>query len=219
MLPRSDRRFMAGFLIATAASQAVLAAGPLVVGALGASSAAISVFFVTTTLFRGPMSASYNLLARILPGLTRRADAGETATINRLARNLAIAGAAGAVVVGSLAAVAGPQVVQFLYGQEFRPSVTLAAFAAASVVVGIVGLGTTQVLVGRGDTDRMAIAWLVAVAAAAIAIVVVQADPTIRVAAGFLVGETVALVGLTVSAIVPPRSVDPPHGPGPTASA
>ncbi len=204
MLPRSDRRFMTGFLVATAASQTVLAAGPLVVGGLGATSAAISVFFVTTTLFRGPMSASYNVLARILPGLTRRAAAGDHATVNRLARRLAIVGALGAALVGAIAAVAGPPVVELLYGTGFRPSATLAALAAAGVIVGIVGLGTTQVLVGRGDTDRMAVTWLVALATAALTIVVVESDPTIRVAAGFLAGEAAALVGLTISALMPP---------------
>ena len=204
VLPRSDRRFMVGFLVATAASQTVLAAGPLVVGALGASSAAISVFFVTTTLFRGPMSASYNLLARILPGLTRRAAAGDHDVINRVVRNFAIAGVLGAGVAGAVAALAGPSLVALLYGSGFRPAATLAALAAAGVIVGIVGLGITQVLVGRGETDRMAVAWLGAVAAAAIAIVVVQSDPTIRVVAGFLTGEVVALVGLTASALIRP---------------
>ena len=195
---------MTGFLVATAASQTVLAAGPLVVGALGASSAAISVFFVTTTLFRGPMSASYNLLARILPGLTRRAAAGDHDVINRFARNFAIAGVLGAGVAGAVAALAGPPLVAFLYGSGFRPTATLAALAAAGVIVGIVGLGITQVLVGRGETDRMAVAWLLAVAAAAIAIVVVQSDPTIRVVAGFLTGEVVALAGLTASTLIRP---------------
>ncbi len=205
MLERSDRRFMAGFLLATAASQTVLAAGPLVVGALGASSAAISVFFTTTTLFRGPMSASYNLLARVLPGLTRSAAAGDHDAVNRLARNVAVAGVLAAGLVGVAAAVAGPPVVQLVYGSGYRPTATLAALAAAGVIVGIVGLGITQVLVGRGETDRMAVAWLVAVAAAALAIIVVRSDPTIRVVAGFLTGEVVALAGLTVSALVKPR--------------
>lgn len=206
MLPRSDRHFMTGFLIATAASQAVLAAGPLVVGALGASGAAISVFFVTTTLFRGPMSASYNLLARILPGLTRRAVTGDHDAINRLVRDLAIAAAAGAAVIGLATAAVGPAVVETLYGSEFRPTAMLAGLAAAGVTVGIIGLGTTQVLVGRGDTDRMAVTWIVATAAAALTILAVRSDPTIRVAAGFMVGEAVALAGLTISALIPPRS-------------
>ena len=90
------------------------------------------------------------------------------------------------------------------FAEVCRPTATLAALAAAGVIVGIVGLGITQVLVGRGETDRMAVAWLVAVAAAAIAIVVVQSDPTIRVVAGFLTGEVVALAGLTASTLIRP---------------
>jgi len=204
-LPISDHRFMTGFVVATAASQTVLAAGPLVVGALGASGAAISVFFVTTTLFRGPMSASYNLLARILPGLTRRAAAGDHEGINRIARRLAFAGGAAAVGVGAAAAALGPAVVELLYGAEFRPSAWLAALAAAGVIVGIVGLGTMQVLVGRGDTDRMAFAWLAALAGAVVTIFLVRGDATIRVAAGFFSGEAIALVGLTLAAVIAPK--------------
>jgi O-antigen/teichoic acid export membrane protein len=208
ILPRSDRRFMTGYVVATAASQTVLAAGPLVVGALGASGAAVSVFFVTTTLFRGPMSASYNLLARILPGLTVRAAAGDHESVNRLVRITAAAGLVSSVVVGFAAAALGPAVVAFLYGPGSRPSTALAGLAAAGVIAGIVGLGTTQVLVGRGATDRMAAVWLVAVAAAAITIVVASGEPGVRVAAGFFVGEVVALLGLTLAAVVRPGASD-----------
>ena len=47
---------------------------------------------------------------------------------------------------------------------------------------------------------------LLAVAAAVVAIMFVDAEPTIRVAAGFLVGEAVALIGLTVAALLPERT-------------
>jgi O-antigen/teichoic acid export membrane protein len=201
----SDRRFMTGYLIATAASQTVLAAGPLVVGALGATPAAISVFFVTTTLFRGPMSASYNLIARVLPAFTRLAAAGEDDELSHWARRLAIGGAVAAGVTYAAASVLGPVIVEVLYGTEFRPSGTLAGLAAAAVIAGMVGLATTQILVARGATDRMAVVWVVALAAAALAIVVAPGEPDIRVAVGFLTGEAVALLGLTAAALVAPR--------------
>ena len=156
----------------------------------------------------GPMSASYNLLARFLPELTRRAAAGDHDDINRMARNVALGGMLSAGVVGAGAAVAGPGLVEMLYGEGFRPTATLAGLAAAGVICGIVGLGVTQVLVGRGDTDRMALAWLTAVVAAAVAIVVVQSDASIRVGAGFLTGEVVALAGLTVSTLLKPARPD-----------
>jgi hypothetical protein len=51
----------------------------------------------------------------------------------------------------------------------------------------------------------MAVVWLGALAAAAIAVAVGSGDETVRVAAAFLVGEAVALVGLSAAALVPTR--------------
>lgn len=196
----SDRRFMGGFLVATAASQTILAAGPLVVGALGATSAAISVFFVTTTLFRGPMSSSYNLIARILPFMTRHAALGDHSRLGRLARLLALGGMAGAALVGAVSAALGPWVVEALYGADFRPAALVTGLAAAAVILAMIGLVTTQILVGRGETGVMALVWLVAIAAAGIVVAVTRGDPQVRVASAFLAGEGVALIGLTVAA-------------------
>ena len=109
--PNSDLRFIGGFLVATVASQTVLAAGPLVVGALGASSVAVSVFFVTMTLFRGPMSASYNLIARVLPAATRRASSGDDAVLNRWAWRILFGGLGIGAVAATVGAVLVPPVV------------------------------------------------------------------------------------------------------------
>jgi len=197
------RRFMGGFLVATAASQTVLASGPLVVGALGASAAAVSVFFVTTTLFRGPMSASYNILARVLPAAIRHAEAGDHTTLDRWARRILAAGLTAAVVVGLVGAALGPWTVTLLYGAEFRPDAWLSGFAAAGVAAGMAGLATTQILVGRGATGRLAVVWLTAIASAAATIGIAgAAEPTTRVALAFCVGEVVALVGLSAAALV-----------------
>ena len=52
--PESAGGFLAAFILSSAASHTILASGPLVVGALGASSEAISTFFVTLILVRAP---------------------------------------------------------------------------------------------------------------------------------------------------------------------
>ena len=201
--PDSELRFIAGFLVANAASQTVLAAGPLVVGAVGASSAAISVFFVTTTLFRGPMSASYNLIARVLPAATRRAASGDDAVLDRWAWRILFGGLVIGVAVGLVGALLGPLVVGVLYGSEFTPDPWLAGFAAGGVIAGMAGLATTQILVARGDTGRMAAVWLGALTVAGITIAVTSADPSLRVAFAFCMGESVALIGLSAAALVP----------------
>lgn len=194
-------RFITGFLVSSAASQTVLAAGPWVVGLLGATPATISVFFVTTTLFRGPISASYNLLARVLPPLTARAAAGEHDRLEQWARRLLVVGVVASAAAGAVAAAIGPAVITFLFGEEFRPEWWLTALAAAAVVAAMFGLGTTQILVGKGHTDRMAMVWIGAVMVAALTILVSPGEPSLRVAIGFCVGEVSALVGLSLAVL------------------
>jgi hypothetical protein len=72
------------------------------------------------------------------------------------------------------------------------------------VVAGVGGLATTQILVARGHTGRLALVWLVAAAAAALTVLLIGGEPTVRVAVGFLVGEVAALIGLTVAALSGP---------------
>jgi O-antigen/teichoic acid export membrane protein len=199
--PDAETGFIGGFLVANAASQTVLAAGPLVVGALGSSAGAVSVFFVTTTLFRGPMSASYNLIARVLPVATRRAAAGEDSVLDRWVARLLLGGLGVGAVVGAAGALFGPAVVSALYGLEFKPDAGLAGLAAAGVIAGMAGLATTQILVARGHTPLMAVVWLIALAVAALTVVLVHGSPSTRVAAAFCVSETAALAGLSVAAL------------------
>jgi O-antigen/teichoic acid export membrane protein len=206
----SDRRFLSGYVVATAASQTILAAGPLVVGALGASAASISVFFVTNSLFRGPISASYNVLARVLPSVTRRSAEGGDAAINRLVGRAALFAAVAIAAGGGAGATVGPWIVEVLYGSEFRPGPALAGLSAAAVVAGLLALLTSQVLVGRGQTGRLAAVWVAALAVAAVTVGLVGGEETVRVAAAFLAGEVVALVGLTASVLWRVR----PHRPG-----
>jgi hypothetical protein len=51
--------FLGALVIATGASQVVLAGGPIVVGLVGGTASAVSVYFLTFTLFRGPVTSSY----------------------------------------------------------------------------------------------------------------------------------------------------------------
>jgi len=196
--PGSDRRFLGGYLVAGAASQVILASGPLVLGALGASAASISVYFVTTTLFRGPLSVSYNLLARVLPSVLRRAAIDDGA-LGRLTTSVAVAGAVGAAAAGGGAVAVGPAVVGLLFGAEFRPSASVAGLVAAAVVLGLAALVVSQVLVARAHTGRLAWVWLVALAGAAATVIFGGGDPMIRVALGFVVGEGLALGGLVLA--------------------
>ncbi len=185
--------FLAPLVIATGASQVVLSIGPIVVGFVGGTAAAISVFFITFTLFRGPVTSSYNLVARVLPDFTALAASGEQHRLSAWASRLGVVGLATIIVFGVSGWILGPAVVGLLYGTEFRPSAELAALGAAGVGAALIALFLNQIYIARGETGRLAVIWVIALAAAGMCLVVYQPEPAIRVGTAFLVGEVIAM--------------------------
>jgi O-antigen/teichoic acid export membrane protein len=198
----SGAGFLGWFFVATASSQLILAGGPIVVGTIGGSAAAISVYFITFTLFRGPMTSSYNLLARVLPDFTALAQHGDDRRLSRWATLLGGLGVVLAIVFAISGAILGPAVVNLLYGAEFEPTRVVAALGAAGVGAGLAGLFVTQIFVARGATFSLAAIWIVAVVASAATIALVPGSAIVRVAWAFFVGEVVALAGLSSVAAV-----------------
>lgn len=187
------------FIVANGASQSIVAAGPLVVGALGAPAAEVSVFFETFLLFRAPLTVSYSLVARVLPPFTVLAERGDHAALRRWALRLGAAGAAAAVAAYAAGRWFGPDLVALLLGSEFRPTPELAALAAAGVAVATLALFTQQLLIARRATARLAAAWLIGLAVSAIVVWVGGGSDSIRVGRAFLAGEVSALAGLTAA--------------------
>lgn len=189
------------FVAANAASQTIVAAGPLVVGALRASPAEVSVFFETFLLFRAPLSVAYSLIARILPPFTRFVESGDTRTIRTWAMRLGALGGALGILGFFTGKAVGADVVALLLGSEFRPTTTLAAYAAAGIAIATVALFAQQILIAMRTTGRLAVAWMTGLAVAAITVAFAGGGPSLRVGAGFLVGEAVAFA-LIVATIV-----------------
>ncbi len=193
-------RFLAGFVAANASAQTILAAGPLVVGALGATPTEFSVFFVTFLLFRAPLTLSYSLMARILPEFTALVAGGSSPRLGLWARRIA----AVAVGLGAIAFVVGyfvgPGAVAVLFGDDFRPSPVLAALAASGVILATAALVVQQTLVARGVAGRQAAAWALGLAAAAVVVIAGGGDHLLRTGWAFLAGEGVALAGLVAGA-------------------
>lgn len=193
--------FLGWYLVATAASQAILAGGPIVVGALGATPAALSVFFVTFTLFRGPISSSYHLLARVLPQFTEMAARGDQHALHVWAVRLGVAGLLLSAAGGAAGAALGPGVVALLFGDEFRPTALLAGLAAAGMLAGIVVLFVSQILIGRGATSLLALVWVSALLVAVIVVLAAPFEPVVRTGAAFVAGEAAALVGMVAAVL------------------
>jgi exopolysaccharide production protein ExoY len=200
-----DKGLLSGLVLSSAASQALLLAGPLVAGALGATDVEFSVLYATLLLARAPLTFGYNLIARVLPPFTEMAARGERRELRAWARGMGIASAFLAVVGAGLGALLGPVLVSVAFGGDFEPPADLAALAAAGVVLAGGGLFIGQILVARGQPLRLAIAWMFALTAAIVVVALPIDDPIMNVTIAFLAGEVVAITALVTGALMRDR--------------
>lgn len=211
----SDRGLLSGLILAAAASQALLLAGPLVASRLGATNAEVSVTYATLLIARAPLTLGYNLIARVLPSFTTMAVRGERRELRSWARGVAIASIILSFFGGLIGLLIGPLLVSVAFGAGFAPTPLVGALSGAGVVLAGGGLFIGQILVARGQSLRLLIAWLFAVVAAVIAVVIPISDPVLHVAVAFFVGEAAALLALTFVVLI--RDMDEPeitHGYG-----
>jgi lipopolysaccharide/colanic/teichoic acid biosynthesis glycosyltransferase len=209
----SDRGLLAGLVLSAAASQALLLAGPLVASRLGATAAEFSVTYATLLIARAPLTLGYNLIARILPPFTEMARRGERKELRSWARGIAVAAAVLSLFGAVAGAVLGPLLVSVAFGEGFAPTPIVAAISGAGVVLASGGLFIGQILVARGQSLRLFLAWMVAVAAAVIMVAIPIEDPIMHVVVAFFVGEVAALIALTAAALVRDKDeAERPHG-------
>lgn len=198
--PVGETGLLSGLVLSSAASQALLLAGPVVAALLGATQAAVSIVFATFTLFRAPLTFGYNLIARVLPPFTEMAARQQKRELAAWARGIGFAGL-GLSILGALVGYAvGPWVVEIAFGSEFRPETSVAALVAGGVVLAGAGLFVAQVLVAQGKPEVLGIAWMFGLVAAVAALALSSGDPIMRVSVSFLAGEVVALSALAVGA-------------------
>ena len=193
--------FLGALIVGTAASQMILAAGPIVVGLIGGTGAAISIVFITFTLFRGPVTSSYNIAALVLPDFTLLAARGEQHHLSEWAGRLGLIGVGTVPIFGLAGYLLGPWVIEALYGSEFIPSRLLAGLGAAGVGAALIALFLNQIYVARGETGRLAAIWIVALVVAGISLVVFTPEPMVRVGIALAIGEVTAMTLLTVVGI------------------
>jgi O-antigen/teichoic acid export membrane protein len=188
--PTKASGFLSNYVLGSAASQVLLGAAPIGVGALGGNEALRSVVFTTFLLYRAPLTLIYNLQGRLLSLLVRMD--GKTSLRQGLLKLVGF-GAALIGLAGIVGFFVGPAVVGLLFGPEFRPVATVAALAAAGVIAGSVTQLMGQALVASGSTGQLASAWVGGLLAGLVTMFLVGGTPDFRVAVGFAVGELVAL--------------------------
>jgi O-antigen/teichoic acid export membrane protein len=205
-------RFLGVYVVASAASQILLAGAPLAVLALGGSPEMISVAFVTFTLYRVPLTLTYLLQGRLLPYLVRMAETGDRTESDRLVTRLIWAGA-GLCLAGALTGyLVGPDVVELLLGGEFRPSSEVAALVAGGVVAAVTTQLVGQFLVAQGRTLALTVVWSLGLAAALVILAPTNFEPLTRTSLAFAVGEVVALTAMWRVARSSPVQEEAPHG-------
>ena len=195
------RGFLGGYVGGTSSSQILLGGAPLAVAALGASPALISVVFVTFTLYRAPLTLIFALQGRILPYLVGLAHDANHTKLVRIVRQVVSAGAGLVVAGGVVGWLIGPEVVTLLFGAEFAPSSTVAAFAAAGVTAAATAQIASQILVAEARTKRLALAWMAGLAVGLVVLAVAPGAPDVRVAVAFFAGEVAALTAMAVLAV------------------
>lgn len=198
-------RFLASTVVANAAAQTLLAAGPLVAVPLGATAAQISICFVTVTLVRAPLVLGFGgLLARMLPPLARRAQSGDWQGVRRVGLGVLPVALALAGFTALFSALAGPALVGAFFGSAFRPDRLFVALAAAAAVLATANLLSNQILVARRSEARLVLPWLTALLAAAVVLFLPGPRPLTAVALAFLAGELVAAVALAAALLTAP---------------
>jgi O-antigen/teichoic acid export membrane protein len=203
-------KFLGVYVVASAASQILLAGAPLAVLAMGGSPELISIAFVTFTLYRAPLTLTYLLQGRILPYLVRMVETGDRTETDRLVSR-AIAAGAGLCLAGALTGyLVGADVVQLLLGAEFRPSAVVSALVAGGVVAAVTTQVVGQVLVAEGRTAALALVWSMGLVVATVVLLVSSLEPLTRVALAFAIGELVALTAMwRVARPTPVQEVSP----------
>ena len=187
-------------VVAAALSQLILAGGPLVVRLIGGSPAQVSVYFMTFTLLRGPITASYPLATRFLAAMTTAHSEQRSEELHKWAARIAGVGGAAALTAGVIAYAILPPIIQVLYGSEFRPSALVGGLGGGGAVAALAVLFVTQILIARGRSRELAIGWLIAAAAAGGVLAVSGADPLTRVAYAFAIGEITAFAIISLIA-------------------
>lgn len=194
-------------VIASAASQILFNAGPIVIQFLSTPEEAESAgaFLSGLVLARVPTFLYGAVLAALLPQLTSYTTRGDrkgfTRLVMRLGTGIAGLGALSLVFV----AVAGPWLTAFLFGERYRMDLgSMMALVGGSIAY-LFAVTFGQALVALDRHARVATGWA-AGCAAFFAVVALPAPLDVRAERGYLVGMAVAAVVMVVELVVSIRS-------------
>ncbi len=184
--------FAAAVFLIMLSEQTLLNAGPLLVKA-SAGAAAAGFIFNVLMIARAPLQLFQAVSTSLLPHLTRLQSQGSEGDFRASVRVTILAIAGIAALVGALMALAGPQLMQIAFGENFdyeRPDLLI---VTAGMGLYLSAATLNQAALARGHIRQAAICWVgCAIAFVAWTALPIVGDEFRRVEVGYL-GAAAAL--------------------------
>lgn len=159
----SPLAFLGGTAGGQTIGQVVLTGGPVVLALAGGSAAQVTALFAGLALFRAPYTLALGLVASLTGWFTRLVVERRRDHLRRIRNWLvlaAVAGSAGAAVVG---AVAGPVLMPLIFGHDIKLSSGLTLVLAVGSTIAMANLVATLLVLAHGRTPGLVRSWLLAV--------------------------------------------------------
>jgi len=191
---------LAWLLLGSVMSMALVNAGPLAMELLAGpgENAEAGRFLAGLVVARVPLFLFQAVQAALLPRLSRLAGEGRFGELRESLGRLIVALSAIAVLGVAVAGAAGPQVVELLFGSEFRLGARTMALLGAGSGAFMVASAVAQANIALGSHRRMAVAWGAGFVALAGVTTLSSSDLFLRVELGGLAGGVAALVAQLV---------------------
>lgn len=195
----SPLRFLGGVAGGSLASQLILTSGPLVLAWLGGAAHEVTGLFAALAIARAPYMVSTGVAPRITSTLTTWAVSGEIVLLRRLRNGVAMGAALAATAVAGLAWLFGQDVMRAAFGEGTELAPALLAPIAGGAITAIAALVITLILIARGTTTAVTVAWLASTAAACVVLALGPPDALTRVVAAIVLAQVVAAILLWVA--------------------
>ena len=178
--------FAAAVLLIMASEQTFLNAGPLLVNATAGAAAAGYIFNVLM-IARAPLQLFQAVTTSLLPHLTRLRSEGKDDDFHASVRVTILAIAAFAGLVGVALAIAGPELMQIAFGDNFEYERVDLLIVTAGMGLYLSAATLNQAALAQGQVRRAAVCWVgCALAFVLWAVVPIVGDEFLRVEVGYL---------------------------------
>ncbi|WP_416957496.1 hypothetical protein ACNKF0_08635 [Nocardioides sp. T5] len=199
--------FLGGAATGQLLAQGVLTGGAVVLALLGGSPAEITAMFATLALFRAPYMVVLGTLPQVTHHVTGLVVAGDLPALRQLAGRLAVVGAAVVSLGAAIGGLAGPALVQAVFGGTVDIGHGDAAVIATGCALALVNVVLMVGALALDRPARVAGAWALAVLVGAVVLVATSSLlPVERVAFAFVASEAAATVLLALAASTVLRS-------------